>query len=99
MPAGPEQPGPGGTSSVGLLAGATAEPGSADASDECEIEVWPPLAREEPLALVQAKPKARGRIIASLGQTWDSFFQRGPTVSDDFLHERANQHQPEREAL
>ena len=45
--------------------------------------------------------RARGneRIIAPLDQTWDSFFLGGPTVSDDFLPERASQHQPEREAL
>jgi antitoxin VapB len=33
---------------------------------------------------------------AALGQSWDSFFLDGPTVSDDFLPERASQHQPER---
>jgi antitoxin VapB len=45
--------------------------------------------------------RARGneRIIAPVGQTWDSFFLGGPPVSDDFLPERANQHQTEREAL
>jgi len=36
---------------------------------------------------------------APLGQSWDSFFLDGPTVSDDFLPERASQHQPERKAL
>jgi antitoxin VapB len=35
------------------------------------------------------------RIITPLGQTWGSFFLVGPTVSDDFLPERASQHQPE----
>ena len=57
--------------------------------------------------------RARGneRIIAPVGQTWDSFFLGGPVspdspdihsspqVSDDFLPERASQHQTEREAL
>ena len=45
--------------------------------------------------------RARGneRIIAPVGQTWDSFFLGAPPVSDDFLPERANQHQTEREAL
>ncbi len=50
--------------------------------------------------------RARGneRIIAPVGQTWDSFFLGGPNlagphVSDDFLPERASQHQMEREAL
>jgi len=45
--------------------------------------------------------RARGneRIIAPLGQSWDSFFLGGPPVSDDFLPERADQQQPEREPL
>jgi len=45
--------------------------------------------------------RARGneRILAPLGQTWDSFFLDGPKVSDDFLPERASQNQSEREAL
>ena len=48
--------------------------------------------------------RARGneRIIAPVGQTWDSFFLGGagssvsPQVSDDFLPERASQNQSER---
>lgn len=45
--------------------------------------------------------RARGceRIIAPLGQTWDSFFLDGPQLSDDFLEERASQEQPDRDAL
>ncbi len=45
--------------------------------------------------------RARGceRIIAPLGQTWDSFFLDAPPVADDFLEARASQEQPEREAL
>ena len=45
--------------------------------------------------------RARGceRIIAPLGQTWDSFFLNSPQVADDFLEARASQEQPEREAL
>ena len=39
------------------------------------------------------------RIISPIGQTWDSFFVNGPTVSDDFMTERASQHQSERESL
>lgn len=54
-----------------------------------------------PDGVVKVEIRARGneRIIAPLGQTWDSFFLGGPNVSDDFLPKRANQHQPEREAL
>ncbi|MBV5293827.1 MAG: antitoxin [Curvibacter lanceolatus] len=45
--------------------------------------------------------RARGneRIIAPLGQSWDSFFLGGPSVSDDFLPERASQQQAAREEL
>ena len=48
---------------------------------------------------VDIRVKGKERIIAPIGQSWDSFFLDGPTVSDDFLPERATQHQPEREAL
>ncbi len=45
--------------------------------------------------------RARGceRIIAPVGQTWDSFFQNDERVADDFLAERATQLQSEREPL
>ena len=45
---------------------------------------------------VGIRVKGKERIIAPLGQIWDSFFLDGPTVSDDFLPERATQHQQER---
>ena len=48
---------------------------------------------------VEIRAKGKERIIAPLGQAWVSFFLGGPTVSDDFLPERATQHQSEREAL
>jgi antitoxin VapB len=48
---------------------------------------------------VEIRVKGNERVISPLGQTWDSFFLEGPTVSDDFLPERATQNQPEREAL
>jgi len=48
---------------------------------------------------VEIRAKGKERIIAPPGQSWDSFFLSGPTVSDDFLSERASQHQDEREAL
>lgn len=49
----------------------------------------------------QVSVRARGkeRIIAPLESSWDSFFLDSPTVSDDFLPERATQDQPEREPL
>ena len=53
----------------------------------------------EGIQKVEIRVKGNERIITPLGQTWDSFFLGGPNVSDDFLPERASQHQPEREAL
>ena len=54
-----------------------------------------------PEGVRRVRVRARGteRIITPLESTWDSFFHDGPTVSDDFLTERASQDQPEREAL
>jgi antitoxin VapB len=45
--------------------------------------------------------RARGseRIIAPLGQSWDSFFIDGPQAADDFMEKGASQGQPERESL
>lgn len=48
---------------------------------------------------VDIRAKGNERIIAPVGQTWDSFFLGGPQVSEDFLPERADQHQPQRETL
>ena len=48
---------------------------------------------------VDIRAKGKERIIAPLGHSWDSFFLGGPAVSEDFLPERADQHQTEREAL
>ncbi|MCP9791494.1 type II toxin-antitoxin system VapB family antitoxin [Vulcanococcus limneticus] len=48
---------------------------------------------------VEVRACGQERIIAPLGSSWDSFFLGGPTVPDDFLAERASQHQDEREAL
>lgn len=48
---------------------------------------------------VEIRVRGNERILAPLGQTWDSFFLGGPSVSDDFLSESANQNQSEREAL
>lgn len=45
---------------------------------------------------VVVRAKGSERIIAPVGQSWDSFFQDGPAVSDDFMPERASQHQDAR---
>ena len=48
---------------------------------------------------VEVRVRGNERIIAPVGQAWDSFFLGGPAVSDDFMPERASQDQPEREPL
>jgi len=48
---------------------------------------------------VEIRANGRERIIVPLGQSWDSFFFSGPVVSDDFMPERAEQFQKERQAL
>ena len=48
---------------------------------------------------VVVRVRGSDRIISPIGKSWDSFFMGGPAVSDDFLEERASQHQPERESL
>ena len=54
--------------------------------------------RTQGVQKVDIRVKGKERIIAPVGQTWDSFFLDGLAVSDDFLPERAAQHQPERAA-
>ena len=46
---------------------------------------------------VEVRACGQERIISPVGRSWDSFFQQGPAVSDDFLIERAGQEQAERE--
>jgi len=41
---------------------------------------------------VEIRASGNELIITPLGKTWDSFFLAGPTLSDDFLPERAKQH-------
>ena len=48
---------------------------------------------------VQVRARGVERIIAPVGHTWDEFFLNGPQVSEDFMTERADQQQAEREAL
>lgn len=48
---------------------------------------------------VQVRARGAERIISPVGQTWDSFFLEGGTVTDDFLPQRAAQTQGEREAF
>ena len=48
---------------------------------------------------VQVRARGHDRIISPFGHTWDSFFLDGPQASDDFMVERADQVQGEREAF
>lgn len=48
---------------------------------------------------VDVRARGNERIIAPLGQSWNSFFIEGPAATDDFMSERASQDQPERETL
>lgn len=48
---------------------------------------------------VDVRARGRERIIAPLGETWDTFFLNAECVDEDFLAQRASQDQPEREAF
>jgi antitoxin VapB len=46
---------------------------------------------------VTVRAVGKERILTPVENTWDSFFLNGPTVSDDFMNERASQDQQDRE--
>jgi antitoxin VapB len=46
---------------------------------------------------VEVRACGQERIIAPLGHSWDSFFLDGPSVSSDWLAERASQEQADRD--
>ena len=48
---------------------------------------------------VQVRVVGKERILTPVHTAWDSFFLGGPTVGDDFMTERAEQTQTEREAF
>ncbi len=48
---------------------------------------------------VQVRALGHDRIISPVDNAWDSFFLNGPQASEDFMPERASQHQAPREAL
>lgn len=54
-----------------------------------------------PEGVKRVEIRARGleRIIAPAGHAWDSFFVDGSSVTADFMAERADQFQTERESL
>ncbi len=53
----------------------------------------------ESVKKVSIRVNGNERIIAPIGQTWDSFFLGPQKVTDDFMEERDEQGQQEREAL
>ena len=53
----------------------------------------------ESVKKVSIRVKGNERIIAPVGQSWDSFFLGQQKVTDDFMEERDAGEQPEREAL
>ena len=53
----------------------------------------------ESVKRVQVRAVGKERIISPVENTWDSFFNNGPLVSDDFMTERASQEQSERDSL
>ncbi|QWF71363.1 antitoxin [Methylomonas paludis] len=53
----------------------------------------------ESVKKVEVRLVGNERIIAPVESAWDSFFIAGPTVSDDFMTERASQQQSERESF
>ncbi|MCY3817180.1 MAG: AbrB/MazE/SpoVT family DNA-binding domain-containing protein [Gammaproteobacteria bacterium] len=48
---------------------------------------------------VHVRKKGTDRIQLPAGHAWDSFFLEGSGVSKDFLAERSEQQQPDREPL
>ncbi len=48
---------------------------------------------------VEIRGRGLERIIAPAGHAWDSFFVGGGRVSDDFMMERADQAQKDRDSL
>jgi len=54
-----------------------------------------------PEGVKKVRVRARGldRIISPVGHSWDEFFLNGPAASEDFMAERAAQHQSGREPL
>ena len=53
----------------------------------------------EGIKKVDVRILGQERIIAPANAIWDSFFINGPTTSDDFMMERANQQQCERDSF
>jgi len=46
---------------------------------------------------VTVRAVGKERILTPIENAWDSFFLNGPSVSNDFMNERASQEQSDRE--
>ena len=57
------------------------------------------LRMPEGVKRVEIRARGMERIIAPAGHAWDSFFVDGGRVSDDFMVERVDQAQKERDSL
>lgn len=53
----------------------------------------------ETVKKVDVRARGNERIISPVGQSWDSFFLNGSSVSEDFMSKRASQEQSDREPL
>jgi antitoxin VapB len=60
-----------------------------------------PVELRLPESVKKVNVRARGneRIISPVGHAWESFFLGDPKVTDDFMEDRDQQEQPEREAF
>jgi antitoxin VapB len=57
-----------------------------------------PVALPDNVKRVEIIKLGKARLIAPVGASWDTFFD-GPTVSDDFMTERAQPEMQKREDL
>ncbi|RKF18837.1 antitoxin [Alginatibacterium sediminis] len=53
----------------------------------------------ESVKKVNVRVVGNERILSPVENTWDSFFLSNNSVTDDFMTERASQHQDERESF
>lgn len=51
----------------------------------------------ETVKKVTVRVVGKDRVISPVENTWDSFFLAKETLTEDFMNERASQHQAERE--
>lgn len=62
------------------------------------VRIPKPVALPDDVKKVDIVPLGRARLIAPAGEAWDSWFE-GESVSDDFMSERDQPKDQERESL